>query len=250
MIKKEKKLFFNAFYVWLVDEKLSDMINKKKYSYIYIYSYKKLNLDKSFRLKQKKIVNIYLKDPLEQILKKFKRATRQEINKTYNIKELTFVMDDKNLEETYKLYKKFEYNQNRVPWKIETFSNVKLFNAYYKGKLISAIPCYDLFPYLQARAMSSDRYQDNDKEMRKIVGHATRRLIYEICRYTKERNYKFFGLGSINYNTEQKSNVSQFKNFFGGIIEDEYSYVYKSRIFKIFEDLVFIKVFLKKVFRL
>ncbi|MCD4762220.1 hypothetical protein K8R32_04660, partial [bacterium] len=116
MIKKEKKLFFNAFYVWMVDEKLSDIINKKKYSYIYIYSYKKLNLDKSFRLKQKKIVNIYLKDPLEQILKKFKRATRQEINKTYNMKELTFVMDDKNLEETYKLYKKFEYNQNRVPW--------------------------------------------------------------------------------------------------------------------------------------
>jgi len=249
MITREKKLIFNVLRILHVDEDLSALIDKTKYAFISIISYKPLNLGTDFFLKQKNIINIYLTDPIEEIFERFTRSTKLEIKKTYQIQELEFVMDDKNLEGTYNLYKQFEYSQGRVPWKKASFDGVKLFNAYYNGELISSIPCYNLYPYLQARAMFSKRIE-GDKQYKKIVGHATRRLVLDICQYAKTHNYLFFGLGSINFESYQKSNVSQFKGFFGGVIENEYTYIYKNSSYKIFEKLLTAKARLKKLFRI
>jgi hypothetical protein len=249
MITIEKRWFFNTIRALFVNENLKEIIDKKKYSLISIISYQKLNIDDSFYKKQKKIVNIYLDCSMDDIFKRFNHSTQLEIKKTYKMDGFRFEMEDENLSGTYNLYKEFEYAQGRIPWRLETFKNTKLFNAYYNDELISAIPCYDLHPYLQARAMSSGRYT-NDKEMQKIAGYATRRLILEICKYAKDKRYVFFGLGSINQSTAQKANVSQFKGFFGGRVEDEYHYTYKSGIYRMFEKLISIKILIKRIFRL
>lgn len=244
MKQEERRFIFKTIRIWNVNEDASRLADTKKYSSISIISYQPLVLSKDFFVKHKKIVNIYLDDEIDNIFYKFNRATRREINKTHSMTDLNIIMEDDNFNEAYDLYKKFEYSQGRVPWRKETFKKVKLFNAYYKGEIVSVITCYDLFPYLQARSMSSARYID-DKEMQKIIGHITRRLIFDICKYAKQREYVFFGLGSINYENEQKSNVSQFKCFFGGKIEDEYEYIYKSKLFIIFAWLASIRAILK-----
>ena len=111
------------------------------------------------------------------------------------------------------------------------------------------MPCYDLFPYLQVRAMFSKRMGvgEKNKELYKLIGSATRRLIFEICKYGKEKGYEFVGLGSINYSTSQKANVANFKMFFGSREGEEYTYVYKSERFIFLEKIKnFLNTLLKK----
>ncbi|MDO8493077.1 MAG: hypothetical protein Q7S19_00830 [bacterium] len=212
------------------DEDLGVLLDKKKYDLMTVISYSDLGLESSgFKCKHKKLANIYLNGTTEEILDRFARTTRQEVSQTYNISELEFKINDPDVDTTYNLYKKFEVAQGRKPWGRETFEGVINFNAYYKGELIASVPCYDLRPVLQVRAIFSKRLEEKDHALYKIIGRATRRLIFEICKYGKEREYEFVGLGSVNYGTAQKSNVADFKMFFGPQIGDEYTYTYKSR---------------------
>ena len=254
MIFTKKKLFLNSLRVLYQDEDLSQLLDKERYDLITGISYADLGLDKSgFKLRHKNLANISLDGTLDDVLNKFTRTTRQEVQQTYNIPDLIFKIGDPETEKTYELYKKFEIAQGRKPWCRESFDGVINFSAYYKDELIASVPCYDLNPYLQVRAIFSKRLEGTlrsdsslqgsrlsragqvDHALQKIVGKATRRLIYEICKYGKEMGHKFVSLGSVNYGTAQKSNVADFKMFFGPRIGDEYTYIYRSRRFAILE---------------
>ncbi len=246
MISEKSYILFKSVRVLHQSENLEEIISKNKNNYLTIISYKDLGLEKrGFSLVHKKVINIYLEGSTEEILSRFNRRTEQEVKKTYSIPGLEFKIDDSNFDETYKLYCEFEIAQGRKPWKKESFDGTKQFNAYYQGKLVASVPCYDIFPHLQVRAIFSKRLTTDDKELQKIIGDATRRLIFEACKYGKERNYEFVGLGSVNFSTTQKSNVAQFKMFFGGKMEDEYTYVYRSPLFTFFQK---IKSAIRKVF--
>jgi len=234
MIFRKNKFFFRSLRVLYQEENLEELLDKSKYDFITVIAYDDLGLEKKgFELKHKKLANIYLDGTIEEICNRFARATWQEIAKTYKIPELEFKIADPDKETTFRLYQEFERAQGRKPWGKDSFSDVMNFNAYYNGEMIASVPCYDLFPCFQVRAMFSKRMEvgEKDKEFYKIIGHATRRLIYEICKYGKERNYTFVGLGSINYSTPQKANVANFKMFFGSKEGDEYTYTYKSKKF-------------------
>lgn len=220
----------NSLRVLYQKENLSELLDKNNYDLMTVISYVDLGLESmGFKLRHKKLANIYLDGTLEEILNRFTRTTRQEVQQTYDISDLVFKIGDPDIETTYNLYRNFEKAQGRKPWGKETFSDTINFNAYYKGELVASVPCYDLNPYLQVRAIFSKRLNIEDKVLYKIIGKATRRLIFEICKYGKERGCEFVSLGSVNYGTAQKSNVADFKMFFGPRLGDEYTYIYRSR---------------------
>ncbi|MDP2947297.1 MAG: hypothetical protein Q8N88_04215 [Nanoarchaeota archaeon] len=84
-----------------------------------------------------------------------------------------------------------------------------------------------------------------------MISIATRRLVYEVCKYGKEHNYKLFDLGSMpaDLKDKKKAGIAAFKGSFGGTLEDEYTYTYKSKLYKFFEKLVGVKLFLFKIFK-
>lgn len=233
MIYEKNKIFFRSLRILYQEENLENLLDKNKYDDITVISYEPLNLEKQgFGLMRKKLANILLDGTIDEISGRFARRTWQEITKTEKIPGLEFKINDPDSKSTYKLYAEFERAQGRKPWGVDSFSGVINFNAYYNGELIAAVPCYNLFPYLQVRAIFSKRLnvsEGSNKEMYKLIGSATRRLIFEICKFGKEKNYAFVGLGSVNYSTPQKSNVAQFKMFFGSTEGDEYTYIYKSK---------------------
>lgn len=246
MIQEKNKLIFRSLRVLYQNEDLGALLDKNKYDYITVISYADLGLEKEgYSLKHKKLANISLNDKIENVLDKFARRTRQEVLSTYKIAGLEFKINDQNLKETYRLYKNFELAQGRKPWGKESFDGVINFNAYYKGELIASVPCYDVFPYLQVRAIFSKRMGESDKDLYKLIGSATRRLIFEACKYGREKGYKFVGLGSVNYSTEQKANVANFKMFFGAELGDEYTYIYKGHNFIVLEK---VRNFIKNIF--
>ena len=248
MRQQKNKLLFRSLRVLYQDEDLRELLDKDKYDHITVISYGDLGLEKEgYTLKHKKLANIALNGTIDTILEKFARRTKQEVLSTYKIPELEFKIADQDLKTTYKLYKDFERAQGRKPWGKESFDGVINFNAYYEDELIASVPCYDVFPYLQVRAIFSKRMKENDKQLYKLIGSATRRLIFEACKYGKEKGYKFVGLGSVNYSTKQKANVANFKMFFGSELGDEYTYTYKSWKFIFLEK---IKSFIKRIFKI
>ena len=241
MIIEKKFLFFRSIRILYEDEDVSLLLKKERYDYAAVVSYEPVVLPVGFRLKRKKVANIRLKGSMEEIFGRFSVSTRNEIHKTRKIDGLEFKVADDDIAGSYDLYRRFEKAQGRSPWSVDTYKNTILFNAYYKGEIIVSIPCYNLRPYLQVRSISSKRLEENDKEMKKMIGYAGRRLIYEICRYGKERRYEFAGLGAVNYSTSQKAGVSDFKIFFAPEIADEYTYTYESAIFRRLKTLLPIK---------
>lgn len=227
MILKHKKFgVFNSVRVLYQGEPL--IFGKN--DYVTVVSYEPLPLAKEgFGLKEKNLANIYLDGSDEEILARFSRNTRNEILRTEKILDLEFRVDDDYQKEIYSMYRAFEKWQGRKPWREQTLvEGIIQFNAYYKGELISSLPCYDLKPALQVRAMFSRRHADP-----KIASLATRRLIYEACKWGRANGYAFLGLGAVNTSTEQKAGVAQFKMFFNPRIEKEYTYIRKPAFFKL-----------------
>lgn len=248
MVVIKKKFIFNTVRIVLEDDKIDKYLDKKKYQKIVIITYKKLNLGRDFKIKHKLTPNIYLSQELDDIFSKFNHTTRNEIRKTFKNSDLRFVSDDKNFKEVYGVYKNFEHFQGRIPFSKQAMKDYLVFSAYYKGELISIILCFDSFPYLRARSICSKRLEIENREKCKAISNATRRLVYEICKYGKEHDYKLFDLGSMpaNLKDKKKEGIAKFKGTFGGKLEDEYTYTYKSKLYRFFEKLVKIKLFLFK----
>lgn len=248
MIVLDKKFIFNAARIVLEDDKISQYLDRKKYQRIVIISYQKLALGDDFQVNRKLTPIIHLDQELDNIFANFNDTTRNEIRKTFKNEELKFVAEDKNFDEIYELYKKFEYSQGRVPFSQKAMKDYLAFTAYYQNKLVSLILCFNSFPYLRARSICSKRLETQDREKYKIISNAGRRLVYEVCRYGQQRGYKLFDLGSINLEDKQKEGVAGFKSCFGGQLENEYTYTYKSKLYNFFEKFVAVKLFLLKIF--
>jgi len=234
------------------DDKVDQYLDKSKYQKIVIITYNELNLGKDFHINHKLTPNIYLNEDLDRIFSRFNETTRNEIRRTFKNSDLKFMARDKNFDKIYDLYKNFEYNQGRVPFNRGAMKEFSAFSAYYKGELFSLILCFDSFPYLRARSICSKRLEIEDKEIYKTISNATRRLIYEICKYGVEHGYKLFDLGSMpaDLKNKKKAGIAAFKGSFGGKLEDEYTYTYKSKLYRFFEKLVKIKLFLLKTLKL
>lgn len=246
MTFKKRVLWFKTIRYVLEPWPDLDQLNQQ-YSAIYIVSYDKKDLP-NFHVKIKDTPVIYLNKTIEEIFQNFNSTSRNEIRKTFDnkIKGLKFIVDDPNLEANYQLSKHFEYQQGRVPEPIAAYHGCKLFAAYYKDELISSIICYDNGQVLRAKAICSKRLETKSKDLYKIISYSTRRLIYEVCQYGIKNGYAMFDLGSVNF---AKEKLAQFKMNFTDDLIKEYTYTYKSSLFKLFERGVFLKKFAKKLFK-
>lgn len=208
---------------------------KKKYSYIYLISYKKINLE-NFVVADKKTPTIDLTQNLDEIFRNFSASARNKIRKTKKIESLGFVSADGNFDESYKVYAHVKRKDGVIPEPKKELKHCTYFNAYLGNKIISSISCYDFDNILRVNTIVSLR-----KEMggdSRIVGYASTGLIWEICRYGKERGYKIVDLGIINLTDPSKSGIAQFKNSFGQNIVHTYIYRYETRLFKLVKKIL------------
>jgi len=246
MIIESRKFIFNTVNVILEDDKLEGIIKSGKYSKISATTYAEKDLP-GFDVLTKTTALISLGEKEDDILGKFNDTTRNEIRRTYKNKNLKFVTDDKNFDESYSLYKDFEYTQGRVPVSGKELKKIKLFAAYFKEEMISAIYVAESFPYLRIRSIFSKRLKTDDKETRKIISNATRRLTWEVCLWGKKNNFKSLDMASVNFKNPKTATITKFKMSFGGKVVNEYTYIYKSNWFKFFEKFVFVKIRLLKL---
>lgn len=249
MIKESKKLFFRKLVVVFEDDflvNLSDSGEYNKYGSAVALSYKKLDL-KGFYRKEKNTSVIDLTQDTDTIFSKFNDTTRNEIRRTERNEELSFTQDDSNYEALFGLYKDFEFHQKRVPIKVDQFKTYTMFSAYYKNKIISAVSITKVGKELRIRSIFSKRLKTGDKEIYKLISNASRRVIWEICKWGKENRFESLDMASVNMDNPKTQSIAKFKMSFGGDTVVEYTYIYKSKLFSLFEKFTFTKLFVSKI---
>ena len=217
---------------------------QKKHHYIYLVSYVKCAAPRGCTRTEKHTAVIPLTDAPDAILARFKKNTRNEIRKSEHIPELTFRVDDTNRRESYAVYAHAKTVDGALLSLKREFSQCLLSNAYWKGKMIVSIASYRADGILRFKTIASLR-KDEDMDPR-IIGYATRRLVWEICMYGKEKGYTTIDLGGINFSQNAKKGIAQFKQSFGGDVIPEYTYRYESRIFSILRKVL--TLFGKEIF--
>ncbi len=226
---ERKLLFFTYARVILNDELLARLIRERAYSYIVGISHKKLDLGPLVSVRRKKTINVYLTAQWDEIFRKFNDTARNEIRRTERMEELSFTLNDGNWNEVYAMYKAHRHARKLPMHPLSFLQFCMLCNAYWRGRLISTITCYDAKPYLRIQNIFS-RVAADDKELRRVAGFAARRLVSELCKYGNKNGYTLLDMASANVTDPNKAGITQFKNSFGGILEDEYTYTYKARV--------------------
>ncbi|MBL7045404.1 MAG: hypothetical protein ISR98_02280 [Parcubacteria group bacterium] len=245
-VKNQKKIRSNAqtlsFFYFKYIRVLTDHIDeaevtklKKKYWYVFIYSYRKLNLP-DFNLKEQVTVVIDLAQGREKIFGKFKKNTRNEIRKTEDMKCLCFSIPDKDEKKSYNFYKKVKVRDKVNPDIREEFKGCLFFNAYFKKTIIVSVSCYSNKSTLRLKHIVSSRKAGVEEG--KLAGYATRRIIWEICKYGKSHGYKKLDLAGANLTDPKKAGIAKFKQSFGGDIQTMYTYRYQRKLFTAIKETV------------
>ncbi len=219
----------------LSEQKIQEL--KNAFSYIQLGSYKSLSLP-GFTELTKKAVIIDLAPDIQQIFSTFKDNTRNEINRTYKIDGLRFVSLDANFNALHVLHRNFDLQRGWMPAPKAELKKSLIFTAYLNDKPISVITCFNNDTTLRILELFSARYNTNEKEYTAIVGYATRRLVYEVCKFGKEHGFSTFDLGGINLDDPAKAGVAKFKQSFGGTITDVYFYLYTTPAFAVLKKIV------------
>lgn len=228
--------FFTYARVILDDELLRRLIREQAYSYVVGISHHVFDAGPNVSVRHKKTITIYLEKPIEELFRSFNDTARNEIRRAERMEELTFTMNDGNWNEVYAIYKAHRKARELPKHPLSFLQFALLFNAYWKGQLISTITCYDAKPYLRIQNIFS-YIAESDKETRRITGYATRRLVYEICKFGSKNGYVLLDMASVNVTNPEKAGITQFKSSFGGEIVDEYTYTYKGSTARLFGNL-------------
>lgn len=207
---------------------------KRRFFYIHLYSYRPVAL-LGFSQKQQAIGLIDLSPDERVIFGAFKKNTRNEIRKTERRAGLTWKVPDEARINSYRFYKKVKRADGVAPDIRQEFTGCLFFNAYLNNKLVISMSCYQAAPILRLKHLVSVRKQ-SDIDSR-IVGYASRRLIWEICRYGKRHGYRWFDLAGVNLTDPKKSGVAQFKQSFGGNIKTAYVYQYATPLFDLIKKI-------------
>ena len=247
MILEKKKLLFRTVFLVFEEDKAEEIIKSGKYASIVLISRKDLPLGLSRREKKTAIIDLHQNE--NDIFAKFNDTTRNEIRKTMDTDDLKIISGDTNKKEVYNLYKQFEYGQGRVPFPESDMNDCTIFSAYYKSELISAIYVDKGGNDLRVRYIFSKRLE-SDKDLYKTISNSTRRLVLEICLWGKSNNFKFLDMATVNFDNPNVAGITKFKMSFGGDVVLEYSYIYRSKTFILFEKIAILKNYLKKLFKI
>ncbi len=246
MVLESKKLFFKTIFLIFEDNKALEVMNSGRYSSVVIISRQDFPLlSKYKRTKTTSVINLTIK--MEEIFHKFNDTTRNEVRKTESMPDLKIVSEDLETALVYQLYKDFERIQGRTPFPKGNMKDCLIFSAYFKGELISVMYVDKGGKDLRVRYIFSKRLKTNDPELYKIIGYATKRLIWEVCLYGKRNNFLSLDMATVNFQDKNKEGITKFKMSFGGKLADEYTYIYKSKTFSYFEKLAILKNYLRKI---
>ena len=205
---------------------------KKTYSYINVYCYSPC-VCSGFTSRIQPTLLIDLSQDLAQIFSHFNTTARNHVRRAAKNSDLELKVLDTAADASYQLYSQIKSLDGAHPDLKREFSGCHLFNAYWTGNLIVTMSFYDNGSYIRSKHIASSRKLMGKDA--KVVAHASRALIWEVCKWGKAHGRGMFDLGGINYTDASKAGIREFKQSFGGIEADVGIYSYATGLFLVLQ---------------
>ena len=175
---------FRTAQIILDDDAAHVYAQKKGYGRIVAITRTKLDLP-VFSTKEKPTVVIDLTRSEEEIFTSMSYENRHKIRKSEQDGNLAFKAGDSDFEKAYALYLSFEKARGSRPFPRSYFSKSVLFSCSIAGEMIAAIFVDMSKPHLRVRYIFSKRLGVGDKEEYRRINIASRRLVWEVCKWGK-----------------------------------------------------------------
>ena len=193
-------------------------VELKKDDYSFIVSYGDFS-DKDYQVTAKNSCIINLKKDIEQVLAGFSPTSRNEVRRADNIHELEFHSSLKNFvfDEYYKFHSSCEHDRDWFPVPPEELKQSLVFSATHDGVLIAGMSCYTHENRIRVgRIYSNKRSKQSDILTNLVYGVASKRIVFEICKYGIANNFSTLDLGGVDLSAPEKSGITKFKLSLGG----------------------------------
>ena len=168
----------------------------------------------------------------EAVFGSFNAQTRNKIHRTEHDGDLDFVRNDGDRSGNHDLYTTSCLSRGHLPDPPAGFAGCRWFSAYFRGRLIANLSCFHLNDILRVKTISSIRLQVQTAEpaLYQLISCASRRVVFEACRYALDHDCLVVDLCGIN---DKHRGIATFKRGFGARLVDEYDYVYLSRSYRL-----------------
>ncbi|MEK7509179.1 MAG: hypothetical protein AAB605_00525 [Patescibacteria group bacterium] len=222
----EKNIFgLRSVRVVLDDDEAMRAAKSKRYARLEIISHTKLDFP-GFIVQEKQTGLIDLRGSPEEVLATFNKTTRNEIARTFADPQFNFRTFTELPDDIHALYEEFERKLGHdTPFSKEALKGCIAFGAYYERELLAGIYVFPSAPIARIRAIFSRRSEHSH-----LVSFASRRLVYEICRWGIAEGRSAIDLARVI--TEEGSN---FKMSFNPRIIPEYVYRRASSVYAFLE---------------
>jgi len=215
----------------------ADPTDSRDCAYIGFWSRKMIDIPQ-FNRSEFFTILLDLTQSLDQIYSNMRKEfIRKQIEK--GIRDKIKIIQSDNFNEFYKLNKQLSkikgitFNE-----KINILRKGKLFLAFKDNNLLAGTLFLEDSKNIRLWFTASKRFDEGIKK--KLVGEASRLIIWEAIKYAKAKGIHWFDMGgiSINPNEKDKYSITLFKQGFGGTISRIYYYdKYYSRLFKLLKYL-------------
>jgi len=186
---------------------------RESYEYAQIYSYVDVGELDGFTRDYRQTPLIDLERTEAEVFAAFKKNTRYEIRRALATGELEIRSDDPDGEGSYAFYADTKRTDGVDPDLAVEFDQCRIMNAYVNGELSVTSSWYDSGEVLRLKHLASRRKQEGTDH--RLIGHATRLLVWTACQTGITDHRTYVDLGGINQEDESKAGVARFKKSFG-----------------------------------
>lgn len=193
-------------------------VTLKKDDYSFIVSYGDFS-DNDYQVTDKNSCMINLERDIEQVLAGFSPTSRNEVRRADKISELKFhsSLNDFDFDEYYKFHTSCEHDRDWFPVPPEELKQSLVFSATHNGLPIAGMSCYTHGNRIRVgRIYSNKRSKQSEILTNLVYGVASKRIVFEICKYGIANNFSTLDLGGVDLNTPEKSGITRFKLSLGG----------------------------------
>lgn len=190
----------------------------KNEDYSFVVAYGEFT-DNEYQITPKYSCIINLDKTIDDVLSGFNPTSRNEVRRSEKIVELKFhsTINDFDFDEYYKFHESCEHDRGWFPVPPEELKQSLVFSATYNGFLIAGMSCYTHENKIRVgRIYSNKRSKQSDILTNLVYGVASKRIVFEICKYGILNNFKTLDLGGVDLNSNEKSGITKFKLSLGG----------------------------------
>jgi len=204
---------------------------KSNWDYSFVISFGGFE-DSEYEWVSKNCCLVPLTENLDTLLARFSPGNRNQIRKFDRIDGFTFEMGVSDVSLYYEFYSSCEKERGWYPMPQNELLASRVFSVRAKGKLIAGMACYGDHDYFRvSRIYSSRRSGIGEVITNQHYASASKKIVFEICKFASRENYRFVDLGGIDLTDSQKSGLAEFKmSFRPEVVPVQIGRFYKSGI--------------------